>query len=126
MAKVSDDTNNKKDTTEAVIPESSIVDEVIWVVGDAPILKSDVEMARMQGQTEGVVWNGDPDCLIPEQLAVQKLFLHQAEPLFRLSTTEKECRRLMLALLSSVMLLLRFVRLKATVAKAGSRSPRPT
>lgn len=79
MAKVSDDTNNKKDTTEAVIPESSIVDEVIWVVGDAPILKSDVEMARMQGQTEGVVWHGDPDCLIPEQLAVQKLFLHQAE-----------------------------------------------
>ena len=79
MAKVSDDTNNKKDTTEAAIPESSIVDEVIWVVGDAPILKSDVEMARMQGQTEGVVWNGDPDCLIPEQLAVQKLFLHQAE-----------------------------------------------
>ena len=79
MAKVSDDTNNKKDTTETAIPESSIVDEVIWVVGDAPILKSDVEMARMQGQTEGVVWNGDPDCLIPEQLAVQKLFLHQAE-----------------------------------------------
>ena len=56
MAKVSDDTNNKKDTTETAIPESSIVDEVIWVVGDAPILKSDVEMARMQGQTEGVVW----------------------------------------------------------------------
>lgn len=79
MAKVSDDTNNKKDTTETAIPESSIVDEVIWVVGDAPILKSDVEMTRMQGQTEGVVWNGDPDCLIPEQLAVQKLFLHQAE-----------------------------------------------
>jgi len=78
MAKVSDDTNNKKDTTETAIPESSIVDEVIWVVGDAPILKSDVEMARMQGQTEGVVWNGDPDCLIPEQFAVQKLFLHQA------------------------------------------------
>ena len=75
MAKVSDDTNNKKDTTETAIPESSIVDEVIWVVGDAPILKSDVEMARMQGQTEGVVWNGDPDCLIPEQLAVQKLIV---------------------------------------------------
>ena len=35
MAKVSDDTNNKKDTTETAIPESSIVDEVIWVVGDA-------------------------------------------------------------------------------------------
>jgi peptidyl-prolyl cis-trans isomerase SurA len=27
---------------------------------------------------EGMRWEGDPDCAIPEQLAVQKLFLHQA------------------------------------------------
>lgn len=27
---------------------------------------------------EGIKWQGDPDCAIPEQLAVQKLFLHQA------------------------------------------------
>lgn len=55
-----------------------MVDEVIWVVGDEPILLSDVEMARMQAEMEGVKWEGDPDCTIPEQLAVQKLFLHQA------------------------------------------------
>ena len=60
------------------IPESSVIDEVIWVVGDEPILKSDVEAMRMQGLAEGITWGGDPDCAIPEQLAVQKLFLHQA------------------------------------------------
>ena len=60
------------------IPETSIVDEVIWVVGDEPILKSDVEMMRLQSEAEGVTWNGNPDCVIPEQLALQKLFLHQA------------------------------------------------
>lgn len=61
------------------IPESSIADEVIWIVGDEPILKSDVEMMRLQGEAEGIKWRGNPDCAIPEQLAVQKLFLHQAE-----------------------------------------------
>jgi peptidyl-prolyl cis-trans isomerase SurA len=56
----------------------SVVDEVIWVVGDEPILRSEVEANRMMSAMEGVRWNGDPDCAIPEQLAVQKLFLHQA------------------------------------------------
>ena len=64
--------------TAAVIDENSIIDEVIWVVGDEPILKSDVEAIRMQGEVEGVKWKGNPDCAIPEQIAVQKLFLHQA------------------------------------------------
>ncbi len=56
----------------------SVVDEVIWVVGDEAILKSDVETMRIQGQQEGMRWKGDPDCAIPEQIAVQKLYLHQA------------------------------------------------
>lgn len=56
----------------------SVVDEVIWVVGDEAILKSDVETMRIQAQQEGVRWKGDPDCAIPEQIAVQKLYLHQA------------------------------------------------
>ena len=56
----------------------SIVDEVIWVVGDEAILKSDVEAMRIQAQQEGIRWKGDPDCAIPEQIAVQKLYLHQA------------------------------------------------
>ena len=61
-----------------LIPETSIVDEVIWVVGDEPILKSDVEAMRMQYEAEGIPIKGNPDCYIPEQIAVQKLFLHQA------------------------------------------------
>ena len=67
----------------AILPQpadslGSIVDEVIWVVGDEAILKSDVEAMRLQGQQEGMRWSGDPDCAIPEQIAVQKLFLNQA------------------------------------------------
>ena len=57
---------------------ASIVDEVVWVVGDEAILKSDIEVTRIQAAMEGMRWQGDPDCAVPEQLAVQKLFLHQA------------------------------------------------
>ena len=57
---------------------ASIIDGVVWVIGDEPILKSDIETMRLQAEAEGVRWDGDPDCVIPEQLAVQKLFLHQA------------------------------------------------
>ena len=62
----------------AVAGGKSVVDEVIWVVGDEAILKSDVEAMRKQAEEEGTRWKGDPDCAIPEQLAVQKLYLHQA------------------------------------------------
>ena len=57
---------------------NAIVDEVIWVVGDEAILKSDVEAMRLEGEQQGMRWKGDPDCAIPEQIAVQKLFLNQA------------------------------------------------
>ncbi len=57
--------------------QSNVIDEVIWVVGDEPILRSEVEMTRLEGQQRGQRWDGDPYCVIPEQLAVQKLFLHQ-------------------------------------------------
>lgn len=58
--------------------QNNVVDEVIWVVGDEAILKSDVENARIEAQSMGQHLNGDPYCVIPEQLAIQKLFLHQA------------------------------------------------
>ena len=51
---------------------------MVWVVGDEAILKSDVEQSRIEMQTMGQRIDGDPYCVIPEQLAVQKLFLHQA------------------------------------------------
>ncbi len=61
-------------TQMSLFAQSNVVDEVIWVVGDEAILKSDVEDARMSGEKI----NGNPYCVIPERLAVQKLFLHQA------------------------------------------------
>ncbi len=57
--------------------QSNVVDEVIWVVGSEAILKSDVESMRSEPD-----WNkiqGNPYCVIPERIAIQKLFLHQAE-----------------------------------------------
>lgn len=60
-----------------VYAQSNVVDEVIWVVGDDPILLSDVEEARLQAEADGKPIE-DPYCTIPEQLAIQKLFLHQA------------------------------------------------
>ena len=56
-----------------------VIDEVVWVVGDEAILRSEVEEERLRAQYEGQQIKGDPYCVIPEQMAVQKLFLHQAE-----------------------------------------------
>lgn len=68
---------NTKDSGNA-IPNPNYIDEVVWVVGDEAILRSDIEMTRLQAEQEGVTWDGNPDCRIPEQIAVQKLFLNQA------------------------------------------------
>lgn len=58
---------------------NNVVDEVVWVVGDQAILKSDVESERIRAQYEGQKWDGDPYSVIPEQIAIQKLYLHQAQ-----------------------------------------------
>ena len=58
--------------------QAQVIDEVIWVVGDEAILRSEVEEERLRAQYEGTPIPGDPYCYIPEQIAVQKLFLHQA------------------------------------------------
>ena len=55
--------------------QKNVVDEVVWVVGDEAILRSDVEKHRLEYGSE---IKGNPYCVIPEQLALQKLFLHQA------------------------------------------------
>ena len=59
--------------------QDNVIDEVIWIVGEEAILRSEVEEERLRAQYEGQSIAGDPYCVIPEQLAVQKLFLHQAE-----------------------------------------------
>ena len=63
----------------ATYAQDNVVDEVVWVVGDEAILKSDVEEARMDALYNGRRFDGDPYCVIPEEIAVQKLFLHQAK-----------------------------------------------
>ena len=61
------------------LAQDNIIDEVIWIVGEEAILRSEVEEERLRAQYEGQPIPGDPYCVIPEQLAIQKLFLHQAE-----------------------------------------------
>ena len=55
--------------------QKNVIDEVVWVVGDEAILRSDIEKRRLE---YGSQIKGNPYCVIPEQLALQKLFLHQA------------------------------------------------
>jgi peptidyl-prolyl cis-trans isomerase SurA len=65
--------------TLSAYAQDNVVDEVVWVIGDEAILKSEVEEARLSALYEGRKFDGDPYCIIPEELAVQKLFMHQAE-----------------------------------------------
>ena len=66
-------------STNEVVAQDNVIDEVIWIVGEEAILRSEVEEERLRAQYEGQPIAGDPYCVIPEQLAIQKLFLHQAE-----------------------------------------------
>lgn len=59
--------------------KKSVVDEVVWLVGDEPILRSDIEYQKLRLLSEGHRVEGNPDCFIPEQMAVHKLFLNQAK-----------------------------------------------
>lgn len=63
----------------ATFAQNNVIDEVVWVVGDEAILKSEVEAMRMDALQSGRKFNGDPYCIIPEEIAVQKLYLHQAK-----------------------------------------------
>lgn len=62
-----------------IYAQDNVIDEVVWVVGDEPILKSQVEEQRMRMQYEQERLDGDPYCVIPEQIAIQKLYLNQAK-----------------------------------------------
>ena len=59
--------------------QNNVVEEVAWVVGDEPIFKSELEEQYLQMQYERASIEGNPYCVIPERLAVDKLFLHQAK-----------------------------------------------
>lgn len=60
-------------------PTKNVIDEVAWVVGDEAIFRSDIEEMYSQLRSEGAPIEGDPYCYIPEQMAVEKLYLHQAK-----------------------------------------------
>ncbi len=60
------------------IAQNNIAEEVAWVVGDEPIYKSQIEEQYSQAQYEGTNIEGNPYCVIPERLAIEKLYLHQA------------------------------------------------
>jgi len=60
-------------------PGKNVIDEVAWIVGDQAIFRSDVEELYQQLRSEGEVISGDPYCVLPERIAVEKLYLHQAK-----------------------------------------------
>ena len=66
-------------TAVTSVAQTNIVEQVAWVVGDQPIWKSEIEAQYNNMQNEKIDIKGDPYCVIPEQLAVEKLFLHQAD-----------------------------------------------
>ena len=59
--------------------QNNVAEEVAWVVGDEPIFKSEIEEQYMQMQYERSNIQGNPYCVIPERIAIEKLFLHQAK-----------------------------------------------
>ena len=63
----------------AIVAQDNVIDEVVWVVGDDAILRSDIETQRLIMQNDGQRLDGDPYCVIPEQMAIQKLYLNQAK-----------------------------------------------
>lgn len=62
-----------------IFSQNNIVEEIVWVVGDEAIYKSEVEESRREMLLNNTRIDGDPYCFIPEQIAVNKLFLHQAK-----------------------------------------------
>lgn len=59
--------------------KKNVIDEVAWVVGDEPIFRSEIEEQYLQMRQENTPIDGDPYCVIPEKIAVEKLYLHQAK-----------------------------------------------
>lgn len=57
----------------------NVAEEVAWVVGDQAIWRSDIEEAYQQMLMDKADIPSDPYCFIPEQLALEKLYLHQAD-----------------------------------------------
>ena len=59
--------------------KNNVVEEVAWMIGDEPIYKSEIEKTYQELLSDRTPIQGDPYCVIPEQIAVERLFLHQAD-----------------------------------------------
>jgi peptidyl-prolyl cis-trans isomerase SurA len=59
--------------------QTNVIDEVIAVIGDEPILKSDIEFQYQQALMQGAEFKGDMKCHIFEQMMIQNLLLEQAK-----------------------------------------------
>ena len=59
--------------------QNNIVEEVAWTIGDNPIYKSEIEQLYQDLLQDRTPIKGDPYCVIPEMIAVQRLYLHQAD-----------------------------------------------
>ena len=59
--------------------QNNIIEEVAWIIGDEPIYKSEIEQAYQEALQDRTTIQGDPYCVIPENIAIERLFLHQAD-----------------------------------------------
>ena len=59
--------------------QNNVIEEVAWTIGDDPIYKSEIEQTYQDLLSERTPINGDPYCVVPEMMAIQKLYLHQAD-----------------------------------------------
>jgi peptidyl-prolyl cis-trans isomerase SurA len=71
-------------TALVMMAQNNVAEEVAWVIGDEPIFKSDIEEQYQQALYERIPIDGNPYCVIPERMAIDKLFLDQA----RIDTVE--------------------------------------
>lgn len=66
-------------TLTAAGPDDDVAEEVVWMIGDQPIWRSEVESSLLEMRQENYSIIGDPYCFVPEQIALERIYLHQAD-----------------------------------------------
>jgi peptidyl-prolyl cis-trans isomerase SurA len=69
--------------------QEQVIDEVIAIIGNDIILKSDIEAQYLQVMAQGVDFDGDLRCKLLEDMMFQKILLNQAQ-LDSIDVSEKE------------------------------------
>lgn len=60
-------------------PDDNVAEETVWMIGDQPIWRSEVESSWLDMRQEKFPIIGDPYCFVPEQIALERIYLHQAD-----------------------------------------------